>query len=98
MVRQWQQVVVAQGTPGMAVNEIVLVANRNGHGHVIVRWGHGLLRERGKKRDTETSVIRLEILMIIVSEQTKTNKGMDSEGEKETIPKHSRNTKKFKIL
>lgn len=32
----------------MAVNEIVLVANGNGHGHVIVRWGHGLLRKRGE--------------------------------------------------
>lgn len=32
----------------MAVNEIVLVANGNGHRHVVVRWGHGLLREREK--------------------------------------------------
>lgn len=40
----------------MAVNEIVLVANGNGHGHVIVRWGHGLLRERGGKTETQTQV------------------------------------------
>lgn len=35
-MRQRQQVVVAYGTAGMAVNEIVLVANGNGHGHVVV--------------------------------------------------------------
>lgn len=29
----------------MAINEIVLVAYRNGHGHVVIRWGHGLLRK-----------------------------------------------------
>lgn len=45
----------------MAVNEIVLVANRNGHGHVIVRWGHSLLRENWKKGDTDMGVIRLKI-------------------------------------
>lgn len=45
----------------MAVNEIVLVANGNGHRHVIVRWGHGLLRKKkGKKRDTETDLIRYQ--------------------------------------
>lgn len=38
----------------MAVNEIVLVANGNGHGHVVVRWGHGLLKKRGKQRETDT--------------------------------------------
>lgn len=37
----------------MAINEIVLVAYRNGHGHVVIRWGHGLLgkiRERRERR------------------------------------------------
>lgn len=56
----------------MAINEIVLVANGNGHGHVIVRLGHGLLRIEGKKRDTDTNLIRLKTPMIAVSEQTKT--------------------------
>lgn len=29
----------------MAVDEIVLVADGDGHGHVVVGRGHGLLRE-----------------------------------------------------
>lgn len=49
----------------MAVNEIVLVANRNGHGHVVVRWGHGLLR---RSRDINMGVIRLKIAMILILE------------------------------
>lgn len=28
----------------MAVDEIVLVADGDGHGHVVVGWGHGLLK------------------------------------------------------
>lgn len=34
----------------MAVDEIVLVADGDGHWHVVVGWGHGLLRERGGER------------------------------------------------
>lgn len=85
----------------MAVNEIVLVANRNGHRHIIVRWGHGLLRKRANKRDTDTNLIRLRIPTISVTEQTKTkpsSKGMDTDTEKETIQGHSSNTEIFKIL
>lgn len=43
---QRQQVVVAQGAARVAVDEIVLVADGDGHGHVVVGRGHGLLRER----------------------------------------------------
>lgn len=45
----------------MAINEIVLVANRNGHGHVVIRWGHGLLRKiREKERQRGKNQIRYE--------------------------------------
>lgn len=47
MVGQRQQVVVAQGAAGVAVDEIVLVADGDGHGHVVVGRGHGLLGETG---------------------------------------------------
>lgn len=62
----------------MAVNEIILVANRNGHRHVIVRWGHGLLREgeRGKKRDTDTSLIRLKIRFRTTAVSKETKEGL----------------------
>lgn len=36
----------------MAINEIVLVAYRNGHGHVVIRWGHGLLRRIREGKET----------------------------------------------
>lgn len=45
----------------MAINEIVLVANRNGHGHVVIRWGHGLLRKiRGRGGGEKKNQIRHE--------------------------------------
>lgn len=87
----------------MAVNEIVLVANGNGHGHVIVRWGHGLLRKRGKKRDIATNLIRYQRLQRVnkLKQGIRVKAWTQRETEREgivTIHKHSRNTKQFKIL
>lgn len=56
MVRQRQQVVIAEGTAGMAINEIVLVAYGNGHGHVVIRWGHSLLRKIRERREMQVKM------------------------------------------
>lgn len=60
VVGQGQQVVVAQGAARVAVDEIVLVADGDGHGHVVVGRGHSLLRERvgwrGRGRDTAVNL------------------------------------------
>lgn len=44
----------------MAVYEIVLVANRNGHRHVVVGWGHSLLKKTGEKRKRHTQTRELD--------------------------------------
>lgn len=75
----------------MAVNEIVLVANGNGHRHVVVRWGHGLLGER--ERDTDRSLIRLKIRAIAVGEETETRNGHRKRKRERSTPGTQRNLK-----
>lgn len=56
----------------MAVDEIVLVADGDGHWHVVVGWGHGLLRERGGERQGGGGAVGLDLQVIQNKRQNKT--------------------------
>lgn len=70
----------------MAVYQIVLVAYRNGHRHVVVGWGHGLLEKKVEsKRDRDRDKFRFtrctNNLRILVIREKKT-RCMEERSEK----------------